>query len=116
MAIEKYLLYEKEQDFEIFSFFYNRAIDVHALIGIIGGYIGLFLGYSAMQIPFAIIFVIEKVRTCSSEMKVKMNFDDQKPPFEHEKNNRSSDEHLVEVQEFSARKDFLESKFKVTQD
>ena len=36
-------------------YFMFRAIDVNALIGTIGGYIGLFLGYSILQFPdFAI--------------------------------------------------------------
>ena len=36
-----------------------RAIDVQSLIGTIGGYIGLFLGYSVQQVMVA---VMEKVR------------------------------------------------------
>ena len=32
-------------------FIIYRAIDFNALIGTIGGYIGLFLGYSILQIP-----------------------------------------------------------------
>jgi len=30
---------------------FNRAIDINSLIGTIGGYIGLCLGYSLLQIP-----------------------------------------------------------------
>ena len=97
-------------------FFSYRAIDVQALIGIIGGYIGLFLGYSAMQIPFAIIFVIEKIKTCSIEMKVKMKAEDQIQPFEKGKSNIPSDLHVVEVKEISAEKDILESNCKVAQE
>ena len=93
-----------------------RAIDVQALVGIIGGYIGLFLGYSAMQIPFAIILVIEKMKTCFSEIRVKMIFDDKLSILEKGINNLSSDAHVVEVQEFSAKKDITESKFKVAQE
>ena len=36
-------------------FIIYRAIDLNALIGTIGGYIGLFLGYSFLQIPQAIL-------------------------------------------------------------
>ena len=34
-----------------------RAIDIQGLIGNVGGYIGLFLGYSFLQIPDFIIFI-----------------------------------------------------------
>ena len=86
------------------------------MIGTIGGYIGLFLGYSALQIPLAIIFVIEKIRLCSSKMKVKISFEDDKLTFEQGKNNLSSDVHAVEVQEFPSKKDTQESNYLVAQE
>ena len=46
----------------MFSSFYVRAIDAQALIGTIGGYIGLFLGYSLLQIPNAITFFVKRLR------------------------------------------------------
>ena len=36
---------------EHFALVFCRAIDVQALVGNIGGYIGLFLGYCFLQIP-----------------------------------------------------------------
>ena len=41
-------------------YFMFRAIDVNALIGTIGGYIGLFLGYSILQIPDFVIQVMSR--------------------------------------------------------
>ena len=52
-------------------FYIYRAIDIQALIGTIGGYIGLFLGYSVLQIPNAIIFLIKKIRKWFSERRFK---------------------------------------------
>ena len=40
--------------------FYYRAIDIQALVGNIGGYIGLFLGYSILQIPDFIALIFYK--------------------------------------------------------
>ena len=37
-----------------------RAIDINALIGTIGGYIGLFLGYSILQFPDFVFQVITR--------------------------------------------------------
>ena len=42
-----------------------RAVDVNGLIGIVGGYVGLFLGYSILQFPDSILqlfFKLEKYR------------------------------------------------------
>ena len=39
----------------------TRAIDIQALIGNIGGYIGLCLGYSILQIPDFIVFILCKL-------------------------------------------------------
>ena len=41
----------------IFHFPHFRAIDIQDLIGNVGGYIGLFLGYSFLQIPEFMILV-----------------------------------------------------------
>ena len=38
-------------------FMYYRSMDVHGLIGYIGGYIGLFVGYSVLQIPDTILIL-----------------------------------------------------------
>ena len=45
-----------------------------------------------------------------------MNFEDKLSVLENGKNNHSSDVHVVEVQEFSAKNDIMESKFKVAQE
>ena len=41
-----------------------RDIDFNGLVGYIGGYIGLFLGYSLLQIPDLIIFLSAMVKKC----------------------------------------------------
>ena len=41
---------------------YFRAIDIQVLIGNVGGYIGLCLGYSFLQIPDFIVFILSKTR------------------------------------------------------
>ena len=38
---------------------YFRAIDIQTLVGNIGGYIGLFLGYSFLQIPDFVAWIIQ---------------------------------------------------------
>ena len=40
----------------------NRKIDIQGLIGYIGGYIGLCLGYSFLQIPDFIQYVMEHLK------------------------------------------------------
>ena len=37
---------------------YYRAMDVNGLIGYIGGYIGLFVGYSILQMPDTMLMLI----------------------------------------------------------
>ena len=44
-----------------------RAIDIQALIGTIGGYIGLFLGYSILQIPNTLTLLIKRAIKWYSE-------------------------------------------------
>ena len=43
-----------------------RAIDFNGLIGIIGGYIGLFLGYSFLQIPEFLLQGVDKYKKCKA--------------------------------------------------
>ena len=47
---------------------YFRAIDTQGLIGNIGGYIGLVLGYSLLQIPDFIIFIVRRTNGWRSEI------------------------------------------------
>ena len=61
-------------------------------------------------------FVIEKIKTCSSERIVKLKSEDPIQPFEKGNSNIPSDVHVVEVKEFSAEKDILESNYKVAQE
>ena len=42
--------------------FIFRAIDIQALIGNVGGYIGLCLGYSILQIPDFVVFILCKAK------------------------------------------------------
>ena len=46
-----------------------RAMDTQGLIGNIGGYIGLVLGYSLLQIPDFIIFILGKTKGWCSGFK-----------------------------------------------
>ena len=39
-----------------------RAIDIQVLIGNVGGYIGLCLGYSFLQIPDFFVYILSKTR------------------------------------------------------
>ena len=48
--------------FRIFRFFCSRAIDIQGLVGNVGGYIGLFLGYSFLQIPDVILFIVLRAK------------------------------------------------------
>ena len=45
------------------QFLYSRAIGIQGLIGNVGGYIGLFLGYSFLQIPDFIIFIVLRAKS-----------------------------------------------------
>ena len=42
-------------------------MDVNGLIGYIGGYIGLFVGYSIMQIPDTILTIMKKCKKLYSQ-------------------------------------------------
>ena len=39
-----------------------RAIDIHSLIGNIGGYVGLLLGVSILQVPSLLLQFVHKVK------------------------------------------------------
>ena len=54
---------------------YFRAIDIQGLIGNIGGYIGLCLGYSILQIPQFIVLILCKVKVYTSRFKDIINKD-----------------------------------------
>ena len=43
-----------------------KALDVNGLVGYIGGYIGLILGYSILQIPECIVILLRKFKACCS--------------------------------------------------
>ena len=46
---------------KVIDFLHHRAIDIQALIGTVGGYIGLFLGYSVMQAPIVIAKLLKRM-------------------------------------------------------
>ena len=46
-----------------------RAIDGQALLGNIGGYIGLCLGYSILHIPDLILLIMRKLKKYYSELR-----------------------------------------------
>ena len=48
-------------------------MDVQTLVGNSGGYIGLCLGYSLLQIPNLILFVMKKLKKYSSELRSRQN-------------------------------------------
>ena len=52
----------------IYDIHFHRSIDVHSLIGNIGGYIGLCLGYNLLQVP-ALLSII--LRTLKNKFKSK---------------------------------------------
>ena len=49
--------------FLISSFIFPRAINAEALVGTVGGYLGLFLGYSILQLPEKINDLAKKVKS-----------------------------------------------------
>ena len=50
----------------------RRSIDGHSLIGNIGGYIGLCLGYNLLQVPALLVFVLRILNEyCKSKNTVK---------------------------------------------
>ena len=59
------IVYLRHKKFQIS--FHFRAIDIQALIGTIGGYIGLFLGYSVLQIPSMLALLICRTNKWFSE-------------------------------------------------
>ena len=46
---------------------FGRAIDAHSLIGNMGGYVGLLLGFSILQVPGFVAKVFEKIRKSCRE-------------------------------------------------
>ena len=50
-----------------------KAIDVNGLIGYIGGYIGLILGYSILQIPECIVMLVRKFKADCSDCPKSQN-------------------------------------------
>ena len=50
----------------------HRSIDGHSLIGNIGGYIGLCLGYNLLQVPALLVFVLRILKGyCKSKKIIK---------------------------------------------
>ena len=58
----KIRIFDKVNNKCMFILYYNfRALDVHSLIGYIGGYVGLLLGISVLQIPGILLTVLGKI-------------------------------------------------------
>ena len=49
--------------------FISRAMNINGLIGYIGGYIGLFVGYSILQIPNTLFELTRKCKKYYSKIK-----------------------------------------------
>ena len=78
-----------------------KAIDINGLIGYIGGYIGLILGYSILQIPECIVMLVQKFKTdCSNCPKSQ---DNSSPVFVksiHQRNSHNDHcyEHILTIE------------------
>ena len=84
----------------IYDIHFNRAIDVNALIGNIGGYIGLCLGYNILQVPALLSIILRtfKDNFKSKEIIKNTNYNSKsfdtnvkKSDGENEKQNKPSD-------------------------
>ena len=56
-------------EFHYFTYLNLRAINAQALVGNIGGYLGLFMGYSILQLPIIIHALTRKLKTWYSKLK-----------------------------------------------
>ena len=57
----------------IYDIHFHRSIDVHSLIGNIGGYIGLCLGYNLLQVPALLVFVLRILKEYYKSKKIIKN-------------------------------------------
>ena len=48
---------------------YCRSVDINGLIGYIGGYIGLFVGYSILRIPKTLLTLARKCKNLFHDIK-----------------------------------------------
>ena len=46
---------------------FYRAVDVHSLLGYVGGYVGLLLGFSIVQIPEFLLLAFKRMKTIYSD-------------------------------------------------
>ena len=69
MDRDKYTQYRRIKSFLLTIFPHFRAIDIQALIGNVGGYIGLVLGYSLLQIPGLIISIVTQCKGWLSHIR-----------------------------------------------
>ena len=56
-------------EFHNFTYLNLRAINAQALVGNIGGYLGLFTGYSILQLPSILHAFTRKLKTWYSKLK-----------------------------------------------
>ena len=86
---------------------FHRSIDVHSLIGNIGGYIGLCLGYNLLQVPALLSMILRTLKENfkSKEIIKNTNYnsksfdtDEKKSDGEYENQNKPSDkDHIFEI-------------------
>ena len=88
----------------IYDIHFHRSIDVHSLIGNIGGYIGLCLGYNLLQVPALLSIILRtlKENLKSKEIVKNTNYNSKsfdtnvkKSDGENEKQNKPSDKDCI---------------------
>ena len=68
----KIRIFDKVNNKCMFTLYYNfRALDVHSLIGYIGGYVGLLLGISILQLPGILISVLGRINQVWQDKMIK---------------------------------------------
>ena len=100
------------------SISYSRAIDIQALVGNVGGYIGLCLGYSILQIPDFVLFILYKVkmyisrsRKATIKMDLRNSFMPKQGNWESVKPN--NDSISLSIDERSMISEIIEDNFKI---
>ena len=67
------------------------------MIGTIGGYIGLFLGYSVLQVPKALLIIVKKIKELYSILELKKrNYGKNHSDIETTESKKSK-AHIVEI-------------------
>ena len=61
-SLIKSIFYSISAQYNGAIYIFVRAIDAHSLMGYIGGYVGLLLGFSILQVPDFGLFAFEKMK------------------------------------------------------